>query len=436
MQLAELAGRDVILLGVGKETLTVLPHLRAASVASVVMVEPGPIKPNQFAQLAAGGIDAADVADVVPPTGDIVLRSPGFPRHRDDVEALAAAASLMTTPTGLWIDVRGGARTITVTGTKGKSTTATLIRNGLVRAGVDATLAGNIGTSPWELDPNLADVVVVELSSYHGSDLISAGEITVLTMITTDHVDWHGSADRYRRDKLRILRATQADGSPQVHVFALPGENLPGNLIGTVERIDAHTDGIRGDYRHRNVALAAAAVNAELQLLGRTPINTAELREKLASDYPSLPGRFHLVGRHGNVDYIDDSLASNPTATAAALETLAPGPAVLICGGHDRAVPLDPVVDVLTRWPENSLSIVWLGSDEDPRYQVLASLPAIDQRLLARNMEDALIIASLSAPAGSTVLFSPLAPTERSEGTWVDRSTAFRKAFERLTIQH
>ena len=435
MQLTEFAGRDVTLLGVGKETLTVLPHLRTARVSSVVLVEPGPITPDQLAQLAAGGIEETDVVDVVPPRGDVVLRSPGFPRHRDDVEVLAAAASLITTPTGLWIDIRGGARTITVTGTKGKSTTATLIRNGLVAAGVDATLAGNIGTSPWELDPDMAGVVVIELSSYHGSDLISAGEITVLTMITTDHVDWHGSADRYRRDKLRILAVPQADGSPQAHVFALPDANLPGNLLGTVERIDARTDGILGDYRHRNVALAAAAINAELHLLGRAQVDTPDLRARLAADYPSLPGRFHSVGRHGTVDYIDDALASNPTATAAALETLYPGPVVLICGGHDRAVPLDPVTNVLAMWPHKSLSIVWLGSDDDPRYQHLVRLPAIDQAPVAPDMDDAVIIASLCAPPDSTVLFSPLAPTERSEGTWVDRSKAFRKAFEQLTIQ-
>ncbi len=374
----------------------------------------------------AAGVEPDAVLDALPERADVVLRSPGFPAHRPDVVALTSTAELATTPTGLWLAVRGGHRTIVVTGTKGKSTTATLIAEGLRASGVAATLAGNIGTSPWTLDPHTDEVVVVELSSYHGADLLATGEIAVLTLLADDHLDWHGSADQYRRDKLHVLTAHQADGTPPLHRLALAGQRLPQRFDHLIDRVEGGPD-----HRSGNVALAAAAVRAELELLGVSPPDSAALVTTLASNYPSLPSRFEVIAEIDGVRWIDDALASNPSATAAALERLAPGPATLICGGHDRHVSLDPVVQELSNWPDGALTIVWLG-DADERFGRLAALPAVGIATVLASLADAVILASLSVGPGGAVVFSPLAPTERSEGTWVDRSRAFHGAVARL----
>ena len=425
--LADLAGRDVVLLGVGEETLTVLPHLRAAGVDRVRVVEAGELRPDQSRRLAEQGIEDADLRDVTPTHADVVLRSPGVPVHRPDVAKLCKRAELATTPTGLWLAIRGGHRTIVVTGTKGKSSTATLIATGLGYAGVTATLAGNIGISAWHLDPHLDGVAVVELSSYHGADLISTGEVAVLTLLADDHLDWHGSAAAYRRDKLRVLTAPQADGNPPAVRLMLDDQKVFHALDHLMTRVPAS-----GDHRDRNVALAVAAIQAESALLGIEVPDSVALTERLTDDYPSLPSRFEPVDVVRGVSWIDDALASNPTATAAALERVAPGPVVLICGGHDRNVSLDPVLHELDRWPDGSLAVVWLGDDRDPRNQLLAAHPAVGVDLLTPTMPDAVVVAALVARPGWTVLFSPLAPTERAEGAWTDRSRAYREAIAGL----
>ena len=423
MRLADLADRDGVLLGVGEETLSVLPHLRAADVGRVRVVEAGTLRPDQAGRLAEQGIAVDDLLDATPSHATIVLRSPGVPVHRPDVARLCQAAELATTPTGLWLAVRGGHRTVVVTGTKGKSSTTSLIATGLRYGGTEVTLAGNIGICAWDLDPHLAGVVVVELSSYQGADLIATGEVAVLTLLADDHLDWHGSSVAYRRDKLRVLTADQADGTPPVVRFVLADQSVPQAVEHLMTRVAA-----TGDHRARNVALAVAAVRAESELLGIDVPDPGVLTERLTADYPALPSRFEHVDLLQGVTWIDDALASNPSATAAALERIAPGPAVLICGGHDRNVSLDPVLRELDRWPGGSLTLLWLGDEHDARHQRLAAHPAVGVAVPTPDIPDAVILAALVAQPGWTVLFSPLAPTERTEGSWVDRAKAFRTA--------
>ncbi len=427
VQRSDLTGADVVLLGVGVETLTVLPHLAALDVAAIRVVEAASPSPGQARQLEGSGVDPATLLTDVPATADVVLRSPGFPRHRPDVDVLYRTARIATTPTGLWLAARGPHGTVVVTGTKGKSSTATLIAAGLEQCGVPAFLAGNIGTAAWSHDPHRDGVAVVELSSYQGADLLTTGEVAVLTLLADDHLDWHGSAEAYRHDKLRILDPDPSAPTPMVRL-ALDGEDLPAALAAKVTRVAAN-----GDHRHRNVAVAVAAVRAELEARGVAAPGADELARVLDGHYPELASRFEEVTTTDDgVTWIDDALGSNPSATGAALERLAPGPAVLICGGHDRGVALDPVFDALAAWPEGTLSVLWLGDAGDHRAVELAGHPAVTGVEAVGSMDDAVRTAASTATAGWTVVFSPLAPTMRATGNWADRSRAFRSAIEQL----
>lgn len=432
MDLHELAGADVVLLGLGIETTSVLPHLHAAGVGRIRIAEATPLRPDQAELLGQVGVESEDIVVDTPTSADVVLRSPGFPAYRDDVVTLCQNARISTTPTGLWIAVRGGARTIAVTGTKGKSSTLSLIAAGLGHLGVDNFTAGNIGTPAWGIDPNRDGVAVMELSSYHGADLLATAQVTVLTLLAEDHVDWHGSLDAYRRDKLRILGLDQADGSPPAYRFAPVGQDLDEPLASQVTWVP-----VRGDYRSHNIALAVAAVRAERELLGEPVPDEDELTDVLGRHYPELPSRFERIPTDDGIDWIDDALGSNPSATAAALERIKPGPAVLICGGHDRHVSLDPVNAVLRQWPVDALDVVWLGDRDDHRLAELTAQPSVATHRTAGSIGEAVNVAAGLASARTattrpTVVFSPLAPTERSEGNWSDRSRAFQAAIAAL----
>jgi UDP-N-acetylmuramoylalanine--D-glutamate ligase len=247
-------------------------------------------------------------------------------------------------------------------------------------------------------------------------------------LLADDHLDWHGSAAAYRHDKLRILDPDHATAAPILRL-ALDGEDLPPGLASRVTRVAAD-----GDYRHRNTALAVAAVRAELSVRGAAAPDADELTRVLDGHYPDLASRFEVVPTDDGITWIEDALGSNPSATAAALERLAPGPAVLICGGHDRGVALDPVTRALAAWPAGSLAVVWLGAADDHRYTELATQQAAAQAVTAESIDAAVRAAAATATMGSCVLFSPLAPTERSEGNWSTRSAAFRQAIERLPL--
>lgn len=448
MQLDELAGADVVLLGVGVETLNVLPHLRAAGVGRIRVVESAALAPDRANALADAGVGTDDILAEPPATADVVLRSPGYPAHRADVVALRESAPLATTPTGLWLAVRGGRRTVAVTGTKGKSSTVTLIAAGLAHAGLDAFVAGNIGTVAWSHDPHRAGIAVVELSSYHAADLIATAEVTILTLLAEDHLDWHGSVDVYHHDKLRVLSVDQADGTPPAVRLAPVGTALPDDLAGTVTPVPT-----TGDYRSHNIALAVAGIRAAARLAGHTVPDGDELTARLSETYPELPARFAVLPTDDGIRWVDDALGSNPSATAAALERIAPGPAVLIAGGRNRAVSLAPVLKALDDWPRGTLEIVWMGGDDDQRLAELVGHSAVGAHRTVDTMVDAVRAAAARAatlaggppmtgsddtadrPFGDvvpTVVFSPLAPTPPGEGVWSDRSQAFQAAVAAL----
>ena len=139
---------------------------------------------------------------------DVVVRSPGISRYRDEVLELQAAGVQLTTATNLWFAEHHDEQVIGITGTKGKSTTASLVERLVTAAGAHAELAGNIGRPLLDLlhPQRPPDVWVVELSSYQAADLRFSPEVAVVVNLFREHVDWHGSEAVYYADKLNILR--------------------------------------------------------------------------------------------------------------------------------------------------------------------------------------------------------------------------------------
>ncbi|MGH2842046.1 MAG: Mur ligase family protein, partial [Solirubrobacteraceae bacterium] len=239
MRFSELDGRTIALWGLGRETTALREQVRArlpgARIAALIDQE----TPEREARAA---IRAADV----------LVRSPGVSIYGPLIQEAIAAGVKVTTATALWLAQRGGAGVIGVTGTKGKSTTATVIAH-LLSANAPVALAGNIGRAVIEL-LDLADKpgtwVVLELSSYQIADLEVGPEVAVITNLSREHTDWHGSEERYRADKLRIfeLPGTRVAVKPPEGGWPLLFE--PGQLP------------LRGAHNVRNVSAAVTAIAA------------------------------------------------------------------------------------------------------------------------------------------------------------------------------
>jgi UDP-N-acetylmuramoylalanine-D-glutamate ligase len=414
MRLDDLRGRRVALLGLGIDVLATLPAIVAAGPSELVVVDDS---------MTAGEHDDLPVVALATATSDaeILVRSPGFPRYLAPIADAIARGTMVTTPVDLWVGSRAGSqRVVMVTGTKGKSTTTDLIGHLARRAGLRVGVAGNLGipvfSDEWAHD---APVVVIEVSSYQASDLHHVPEIAVLTSLAEDHLDWHGSYERYRSDKLRVA-GNDGRTATRLYVPRADSTAIDATRAFAPELVGVPEHGVHlPHHRVQNAALAAAVVGA----LGATGIEEAEI---LDAAERSLPGR--LAACPGPVDgmWIDDALATNPSAAAAGLAWARSldQPTIVLLGGAGRGVNPAPLKEEIARWPTGRLRAVTLPDNG----AALAAACGVDVLGDAETVPDAVARAADALPRGGVVMFSPAAPTPPAAGSWKRRSDDFRTA--------
>jgi UDP-N-acetylmuramoylalanine--D-glutamate ligase len=269
----------------------------------------------------------------------LIVKSPGVSLYKP-VFALAREAGIpVTSNLNLWAATyRAGRQVIAITGTKGKSTTATLTHLMLTHSGIDAGLAGNVGVPPLDI-ADRHGTVILELSSYQTADMDFAPQIAGLTNLYPEHVDWHGSVERYFADKLhlldrpgefRVALGTPAQPNPRV-LAALrdPARLLPPLDAPTRAAIEQAATGSRLKGAH-NIDNARLAAQITLGAGGNLQGIVAGI---LA--FQPLPHRLE-EHRFGSTIFVDDSISTTPEATKAALAAYRGYRIALIAGGHER----------------------------------------------------------------------------------------------------
>ena len=420
MRPEDLAGRRVVLLGLGADVRAARPAIEAAGPSELAVVDQGGATPERgLRQLSLE--EAAE-------WGEVFVRSPGFRRYQRPLLDALQRGARMTTPVDLWLGARPvGQRVVAVTGTKGKSTTSHLIRELAEEAGLRVGMAGNMGvpifSGEWD---SAAPVVVVEISSYQAADLHSAPDVAVLTALAEDHLDWHGDAATYHRDKLRVLCN---DGGTARRVFVPAGDTRAVEATAELDATVVHPPASIGEApRHRvqNAALAAAVV-AEL---GGPTLSDEQI---VAAAHRSLPGRLDRCDGPPGSDWIDDALGSNPTATSAGLAWAREQrrPTIWLVGGAGRGVSPQPLVEEVRRWDPELLGAIALPDDGEE----LARTCGVRALATATDLADAVALAAGLVEEGGLVLFSPAAPTPPAMGDWKARSDAFRTAVAALPAE-
>jgi UDP-N-acetylmuramoylalanine--D-glutamate ligase len=321
---------------------------------------------------------------------------------------------------------------IAVTGSKGKSTTASAIHHGLASSGIRAFLGGNIAVSPLGFLDRLDEStpVVLELSSWQLADMKGFGvlrpKIALLTSIMPDHLNRYRSMDEYVADK-RLVYADQDDDAytlcnrddpwgrsfaaqtpARVRWYADANEGLPGAWLGRerpaaigyfsdgggVEQILPESLLVPGPCQRKNLLASALA----LRLLG---LDQAAIRSAMGS-FPGVEHRLEFFAEKDGIKWYNDSAATIPQAVAAALESF-PGPVVLITGGTDKSLDFGPA---LPRYLKASRIVLLAGTGTDKLRPLLDAAGApyhgpFGDLALAVNEA-----ASLARP-GDTVLLSP-----------------------------
>jgi UDP-N-acetylmuramoylalanine-D-glutamate ligase len=204
MRIADLEGSRIGIWGFGREGRAAIhalrqrcPGLQLVLFCSAAEVDAARTF-DAALEVTAGEPSAETLAQF-----DVLVKSPGISAYKPALLAAKAQGTQFTSGTALWFGENPDARVIAVTGTKGKSTTSALIAHLSRSLGVRTALAGNIGLPLLELLGQKADLWVVELSSFQTGE---AGvlELGVITSLYEEHLDWHGSRERYVADKLKL----------------------------------------------------------------------------------------------------------------------------------------------------------------------------------------------------------------------------------------
>jgi UDP-N-acetylmuramoylalanine--D-glutamate ligase len=289
---------------------------------------------------------------------DLVVASPAIPPSSTHLKAARDAGVPVTTEIRLFVE-RCPAEIIGVTGTKGKSTTTAMLGK-VLESRYKTWVGGNIGKSllPELSNIGKTDLVVLELSSYmleHLAAMQWSPHIAVVTMLATDHLEWHGSAEAYREAKANIVRFQRPDS------FAVLNEENAGSLdLSRMTAARVVTFGLAGRKpfelvvpgRHNQVNAQAAFAAAAL--LG---ISWDSAQAALRT-FAGLPHRLELVHEAGGVRYYNDSIATIPDAAVAALDSFPPHKVIQIVGGYDKGLPLTGMCNALV---ERAKAVLCIG---------------------------------------------------------------------------
>ena len=438
MRFSDLDGKRVGVWGVGRETRSLArllsERLPRARLAVVVREDPTETVTGPYWDGAA--VVGPEHAVAALGGCDVLVRSPGVSIHKPDLQELAARGIAATTATALWIAERGGHNVIAVTGTKGKSTTASLLAH-LLSGERPAHLAGNIGAPALDLlDVPAGDWVVLELSSYQIADLRQGPEVAAITNLYREHIDWHGSEDAYRREKLRLfsLPGVAACAYPpkfadiEAAVAMCPRRIAFGNNAGwhlTGDGI-AHRDGtvlasgdlpFRGPHNALNLCAALAAIDA-------ADLPRPRLPQALTGLVP-LPHRLQTVLDRDGIEWIDDSISTAPESSLAAIAAFPERPVVLIAGGQDRD---QDYAELARTAAERDLVLITLPVTGSRLAKAAAEAGLSHGQIIeADAMEDAVEVALRRATPGTVVLLSPAAPSYNSYRNFEERGDHFAR---------
>jgi len=427
MKLSYLKNKKILIVGKGIEGNAALKYLK-----------------NNLVDTAINIVDQKDGENYLDKQKDydIIIKSPGVKPELITIP--------YTTATNIFLSNAKG-KVIGITGTKGKSTTATLIYKMLKKQSLNVYLGGNIGQSPLDFIGNLNDNswTVLEMSSYQLNDLKMSPHIAVVLMITSEHLDYHKAQENYINAKRNILKfqtsqdfavinkdyptSNESDIHTLAKVFRTSREREVGNGCfvneksiwvsrdGKAEKIiDIEKIKLLGRHNLENVC----AANCAAILAGVSVKNIAKVLE----EFGGLEHRLEFVGEKNGTLFYNDSLATVPEATIQALETL-PETETLIAGGYDRGLDYSSLAQYLNKGQIKTL--ILFPPTGDRIWKAICNATSESNRpekFDVRTMEQAVGIAVAETLPGKICLLSPASASFGIFKDYKDRGEQFKNA--------
>ncbi len=457
MKLSELGGERLLILGLGREGLESYRFIRhefpemdlgladRLPLDSLSAEMRDSIDRDKRIKLHLGDEYLSQLASY-----DIVIRSPGVPMRAPELRAARNAGVRITSQTEIFL-ANCRARIVGVTGTKGKSTTASLIHAILKTTGFDTYLAGNIGIPPLRMLRRLGtdDVVVLELSSYQLDGVCYSPHIAVLLNITPEHLDLHGCFAAYVDAKRNITRFQTANDvliyNPTHPTSAEIAASTAAQRVPFSLELDSDSVCYPENdclmYRTDNAARSIVRIS-EINLPGRFNLENvmaaicaskvlgadSEAIATAVRNFEALPYRLERIGTWRGITFYDDPLATTPEATVAALEALGDRVATVMLGGYDRGIEMNGLA---RRLRGTGVSTVILFPPSGARIWSAIAREyhgiALPQRFSVAEMREAVALAFENTPPGRICLHSPASPSFGLFRDYADRGDQFRR---------
>lgn len=347
---------------------------------------------------------------------DIVIKTPGISLKDFDTKGVE-----ITSQTDLFLS-QFHSQTIGISGTKGKSTTTSLIYHLLKESGHDAILTGNIGIPCFDVMEQIGpdSIVVYELSAHQLEYVHNSPRVGVLLNVFEEHLDHFGTFERYKQAKFNLLRHMGEDDFAVVH-DSLMMETLGLGVNSVVfSQMDFDFDEealpILGPHNLMNAKAALCACEA-------FGIDAREVIPHLYTFKP-LEYRLEPVGTFGGVTFINDSISTIPQAAIAACETLGRVDFLLL-GGFDRDIDYTPLVAYMKEHPVPHLLFTGKAGE---RMMILMNNKGVISKLVTyQSMENAFDYLKQNAQQGDVCLLSPAASSYDQYKNFEERGAKFKQ---------
>ena len=444
-------GQSILIWGTGAEGKAALKALNSYSSPAEILLyddhlsekKSDELKKNyKFDKILTGFPPKKDLNEI-----DYLIKSPGVSQYKPEITEAEKAEVIVTSGSQIWFDCNLPGTRICITGTKGKSTTASLIAHALKSAGHSALLAGNIGVpllNTLELD-EYPEYWVLELSSYQCTKLSGRADVALVLNLYDAHLNWHqNSRETYFQDKLGFLKRAESlakldvilNGSDN-HLRAYQDDFNDLTLYNTSENfyhreMEIFYQGkplgrfenkfLLGEHNLENICASLSVL--KVLFPGQDPRTWLKSFES----FKGLPHRLEYLGDIKGIKIYNDSIAVVPEASEAALKAIEGQDVTLILGGQNTGFELEAHAKRLDLSKVKTL--IGLPDTGHQIIEILRSNKTCEASKLkpVYSMEEAVSEALSSTPENGAILLSPGAPSYNMFPNFIERAKVFANA--------
>ena len=373
---------------------------------------------------------------------DIIFRSPSCLPTRPEIMAEINRGCYVTTEIEEVIKL-SPSKIIGVTGSDGKTTTTTLIDLVLRANGYKTYLGGNIGTPLFTKISEMTedDIVVLELSSFQLMNMSVSPSISLITNITPNHLDIHGSYDEYIDAKCNIYKhndgvliinydneiTKKIESNREVRYFSRNNKTnafytIDGKIyFGDKEVFNTDRLKIRGVHNHENICACMSAIYDIVDL---------EKSFDAIANFNGVEHRLEFVREINNVKWYNDSVSSSPTRTIAGINSY-DEEIVLIAGGYDKNLDYTPVARPIL---DKVKVLILFGNTKNKIYDAVINEKTNEdiEMYLCDGLSEVVNTAYETAKPGQIVLFSPASASFDMFKNFADRGRQFKEMVNKI----